>query len=65
MTTNANHTRIGDKRVAAVLSGGYLKSYREDGECYAEDMDLDPLDIGMQRIKVFPTRSGVSWEATL
>lgn len=65
MSANANHSRLGDKRVAAVLTGGYLKSYREDGESYAEDMDLDPLDIGMTRIRVYPTRSGASWESIL
>ena len=60
---NATHTRLGDKRVASVLTGGYLKTYREDGECYAEDMDLDPLDIGMQRIRIYPKRSGATWSA--
>ena len=65
MVPNATHTRIGDKRVAAVLSGGYLKTYREDGECYAEDADLDPLDIGMQRITVYPTRSGITWKGVV
>ena len=62
MRANATHSRVHDVRVAAVLSGGYLKTYLEDGSSYSEDMDLDPLDIGMQRIRVSPTRSGVTWE---
>lgn len=63
MRPNANHSRIHDVRVASVLSGGYLKTYLEDGSSYAEDADLDPIDIGMQRIRVYPTRSGVTWIA--
>lgn len=63
MRPNATHTRLSDVRVAAVLSGGYLRTYLEDGSSYAEDGDLDPIDIGMQTIKVYPTRSGVTWEA--
>ena len=63
MRANANHSRIGDVRVASVLTGGYLKTYMEDGSSYSEDADLDPIDIGMQRIRVHPTRSGVTWRA--
>ena len=62
LRANANHTRVGDVRVAAVLMGGYLKTYLEDGSSYSEDMDLNPMDIGMQRIRVFPTRSGITWK---
>jgi len=63
MRANANHSRIGDVRVASVLTGGYLKTYMEDGSSYSEDADLDPIDVGMQRIRVYPTRSGVTWKA--
>ena len=60
---NANHTRLVDRNVYAVLSGGYLKTYIEDGACYAEDADLDPLDIGMQRLLIYPSRSGATVRA--
>jgi len=65
MRANATHTRIHDTRVASVLTGGYLKTYLENGSAYSEDLDLDPIDIGMQRIRVFPTRSGVTWEGVV
>lgn len=55
--------RLRDKKVFAALSGGYLKTYREDGHCYAEDLDLDPIDIGMQRFLLYPSRYGCRIEA--
>lgn len=62
LCTNANHTKLKEKNVGVALSGGYLQTYREDGEAYSEDLDLDPTDIGMQRIIVHPSRSGVHVE---
>lgn len=55
--------KLRDKKVYAALSGGYLKTYQEDGHCYAEDMDLDPIDIGMQRFLITPSRYGASIQA--
>lgn len=52
-----------DKKVYAALTGGYLKTYLEDGSCYAEDFDLDPIDIGMQRFLVYPSRYGATVKA--
>jgi predicted phosphodiesterase len=63
VTCNANFTRLRDKNSYAVLTGGYLKTFMEDGSCYAEDADYDPIDIGMQRFNLWPTRSGVRIEA--
>jgi hypothetical protein len=60
---NDNCTRLNDRRVYAILAGGYLKSFMPDGECYAEDMDLDPIDIGMQKMVLTPSRSGVTLRA--
>lgn len=58
-----NFTELKDKQVFAALSGGYLKTYLEDGSCYAEDWDLDPIDIGMQRFVLTPSRQGVGIRA--
>lgn len=53
-------TKTVDRRLVVFLTGGYLKSL-EGG--YAEDMDLDPIDIGMARLDIFPSRYGARLEA--
>jgi len=58
-----NFRDLRDKKVYAALTGGYLKTYLEDGSCYAEDFDLDPIDIGMQRFLVYPSRYGATVKA--
>jgi hypothetical protein len=55
--------KLTDRPVYVVLTGGYLKTFREDGENYAEDMDLDPIDIGMARANIYPSRYGARIEA--
>jgi hypothetical protein len=61
---NRSFSKLTDKRVFAALSGGYLKTYVEDGgTSYAEDLDLDPIDIGMQRFILRPTRHTVEVRA--
>lgn len=63
VTYDRAFNRLRDKKVYAALSGGYLKTYQEDGHCYAEDMDLDPIDIGMQRFLLYPSRYGATIKA--
>lgn len=52
-----------DKQVFACLTGGYLKTFLEDGSCYSEDADYDPMDLGMQQFLLHPSRKGVFIEA--
>jgi hypothetical protein len=63
VTYDQKFRKLRDKKVYAALSGGYLKTYQEDGHCYAEDMDLDPIDIGMQRFVITPSRYGATIQA--
>jgi hypothetical protein len=64
MATNATFTALHQKRTLAVLSGGYLKTFSEgDRAGYAEMKDLDPIDIGMQRVNIYPGQRGVRLEA--
>ena len=65
VTANDNCTRLKEERAYAVLSGGYLKTYLEDGHCYAEDYDLDPIDIGFQKLLLRPSRDGCKVEAVI
>jgi predicted phosphodiesterase len=60
---NGNYKKLTQKNVYAVLSGGYLKTYLEDGQCYAARADLDPIDIGMQRLTLYPSRYGLRIKA--
>jgi hypothetical protein len=64
MATNANFSALHQRRAMAVLSGGYLKTFcDDDGAGYAEMKDLDPIDIGMQRVNIYPSRHGARLEA--
>lgn len=63
MTFDRNHTKPVGKRIFVVLTGGYLKTFAPTGENYAEDMDLDPIDIGMARLNIYPSRHGAYLEA--
>lgn len=66
MNNNANFTALKQKRTLAVLSGGYLKTFgHEDDAGYAEVADLDPMDIGSQRVNIYPSRNGARLEAVL
>jgi hypothetical protein len=62
-TGNQNWTKLRDKNVYAALTGGYLKTFMEDGSCYSEDADYDPIDIGYQRFNLYPSREGARIEA--
>ena len=62
VTCNANFTALKDRNAYAVLTGGYLKTFMENGSCYSEDADYDPIDIGMQRFNLYPGRSGARIE---
>jgi hypothetical protein len=55
-----NYTRSVEQRIIVVLTGGYLKSLAGG---YSEDMDLDPIDIGMAWLNIFPSRNGARIEA--
>lgn len=64
MDTDKNFTRLKQHRALVVLSGGYLKTFMEgDRAGYAECKDLDPIDIGMQRVNIYPSRNGARLEA--
>jgi hypothetical protein len=56
---NNSWTTLKDEIVYATLTGGYLRGYMEDGGSYVEDMDLDPMDIGCQRMNLIPSRYGM------
>lgn len=59
-------TKTVEGRVIAVVSGGYLKTFSGNGnESYAEDADYDPIDIGMARINIYPSRYGARLECVL
>lgn len=60
MEFDRNHTRAIQRRIVVFLTGGYLKSLQGG---YAEDMDLDPIDIGMARLDIYPSRHGARLEA--
>jgi len=55
-------SRLVERPHYAVLTGGYLKTFVEDGSNYAEDVDLDPIDIGVARLNVWPSRYGAKIE---
>ena len=61
---NKTWDSIRDREVFAVLTGGYIKGYMEDGGSHVEDMDLDPLDIGMMQVNLKPSRYGMKIECT-
>jgi hypothetical protein len=56
---NKTWDTLKEEIVFACLTGGYLKGYMEDGGSYVEDMDLDPMDIGFQRMNLMPSRYGM------
>lgn len=62
---NGSYQKMNQRNVYAALTGGYLKTYLEDGQCYAAREDLDPIDIGMQRFTLFPSRNGMRIEAQI
>jgi hypothetical protein len=59
MVTDRRNKRVHQRKVFVILTGGYGKSF-EDG--YAEALDLDPIDIGMARLDIFPSRHGAHLE---
>ena len=59
MVTDRRNKKLHDRSVFVILTGGYGKSFEDN---YAEDMDLDPIDIGMARLDIFPSRYGARLE---
>lgn len=59
MVIDRRNTRERERQVYAILTGGYGKTF-EGG--YAEAGDFDPIDIGMARLNIFPSRHGARLE---
>ena len=60
MVTGRRNTRVTQRSVFGILTGGYGKTF-EGG--YAEAGDMDPIDIGMARLNIYPSRHGARIEA--
>ena len=60
MVPDRRNRDINHRKAFGILTGGYGKSFAGS---YAEAMDLDPIDIGMARLDIYPSRHGATLEA--